>query len=405
MANDPTSFLRRLRAVDQRITNNKERRACGGKGLGAIVTSGPNPEVRGLLETCGQNACPQCADRDRPRKRRGVEARTTHWMGHGMAAVGVRFAPPHRACNDFHEVRDWLDQALRTLFAGRDGQAFRRELGIGPIDKSWETTYSIERGPHPHVHAVLYLLCASDDVDYLALESRLKERWSVVLGKTEAPIWDGNRDAVAKHGVWVQPIKSPEATAAYLTKGTMHRDKSGRLRATGMFVLLEALADHEDALGAPCYCEDCKRNAAVWRKFADPADSPLPPGTPKSHAKAYASRNRFSPARKFDEACANAGIPTMLLAQPALHIEARCRIRYDAWAAIQECMAEQQVVEAALVGGVTDVAAEVARCYVKMGMPAEVARRRAAQQVTDPPEWTRRVRLAPSQSPHGRPAG
>ena len=405
MANDPTSFLRRLRAVDQRITINKARRACGAKGLGAIVTSGPNPKVRGLVETCGQNACPQCADRDRPRKRSGVEARLGHWMGHGMAAVGVTFAPPHRACNEFHEVRDWLDEALRELFAGRDGDAFRRALGIGPIDKSWETTFSIERGPHPHVHAVLYMFCALNAVDYAALESRLKERWSAVMGKTEAPIWDGNREAVAEHGVWVQPIESPSAVASYLTKGTMRRDESGRLRATGMFVLLEALADHEDALGAPCYCQDCKRNAAVWRAFADPADSPRPPGTPKSHAKAYSARPRFSPARKFDEACASAGIPTLPLAQPAPHIEARCRIRYDALAAVRECTAEDRVVEAALVGGVAAVVAEVARCYEELGMPAEDARRRAVQQVTDPPEWTRRTGLAPAQSPPGRRTG
>lgn len=322
-----------------------------------------------------------------------------------MAAAGLTVAAPHRPCNDFHEVRDWVEEALRALFANRDGQAFRRELGIGPMDKFWETTFSIEGGPHPHVHIVLYLFCALDKADYAALSSRLKERWSVVLGKTEASIWDGLRDAVAKHGVWVQPIESPGAAASYLTKGTMRRDDSGRLRATGMFALLEALADHEDALGAPCYCQDCKRNAAVWRAFADPAESPLPPGTPQSHAKAFSSRNRFSPARKFDEACADAGMPPLPVAQPAPHFEARCRIRYDALSAVRECMAEQRVVEAALAGGVMAVAAEVARCYEELGMPSEAARTRAAQQVTDPPEWTRRIGLAPSQSPHGRPAG
>ena len=396
MASDP-SWVRRLRAVDQRITTDPDRRACGQAGLGALITGDAQPDIVGLVQTCGQNACPQCADRDLADRQRALTARMVHWRDHGLVLLGVTFSTPHRARDDFHTVRDWLDDALKAMFAGRRGRAFRRRWAIGPIDKSWETSHTLAGGPHPHVHAVLYLTVGAAEVDLAALTVALQERWAEVVATTGAPIRAWNQTSLGRRGVHVRDIPEPAAMAHYLTKRSVRTRADGSQQATGMFEFLERLADHEDRIGEPCYCDECKRHTAIWRAFADQRDpTSLPPDAPAAHAKRYAGRIRFSPARRFSEACAAAGIPALGSLPAAKPIDARCRIRYDALRLIREHHAVHQAVEAAVVGDVTEVRALVARLYEQDGLTPRNARIRAESQVTDPPPWTRRFGLAHS---------
>jgi len=401
---DRVSFQRRLRAVDRRISNDDARKGCGETGLGAIVTGGRQPQIVGLVETCGQNACPRCADREMDRWRREIRARIEHWTQHGMSAVGVTFTAPHRSWHDFHEVRDWLESALRGLFAGRQGEAFRRSVRIGPIDKAWETTWTVEGGPHPHVHAVFYLLFRANETDIADLTSRLQDRWSGLMQQTDAPIWDVNEAAVGQRGVFVRDIESPAAAARYLVKSTVEWDRNGEFHATGMFRLLEQLAKHEDAFGEPCYCIECKRNVAVWRAFADPRNPlDLPDRMPAWHAKRYAGRPRISPARRFNDACSTVGIEGLNLVGRQDRETGLCRIRYDAIRVVHEQAAERRVADAA-GGGLEAVRQVVLECYEEQGVQSERARALAGIQVTEPPPWTRRIGLA-SRPPAPVPRG
>lgn len=392
MAFDPLLFQRRLRSVDQRITDDDARRACGAAGLGAIVTSGNDPRLVRLVETCGQNACFTCADRGLKKRRAEIQARVEHWMANGLTVLGVTFTVPHRTSDDVHDVRDWLDAAQRGLFANGHGAALREELRVGPIDKTWETTYSIENGPHPHIHAQFYMKYSATDADVAEFTASLRARWTALVRKTIAPIWAGKEAALEARGVHVAVVESPGAAARYLTKSTVERDAHGEPRATGLFSVLQRLAEHQDALGMPCYCADCKRHAAVWKALTEVRDpETLPDGAPRAHAGRYTGRPRYSAARGFDRACELVGLPPLSPGTDTDPDTGACRVRYDALRVLQEQAAEDLLLDAVAKGGLDAARAVVATCYEHSGESPVRATLLASIQVTPPPPWSRRI--------------
>lgn len=186
------ALLDDLRTISPRRTRTCRRKRCRetvqiiGRN-GKIVISG--------VETCGSvHSCPVCAAKIYAIRAAEIDSCVERWIGWGDGRIGpaqawcglLTLTISHGLGDSLAETQRGISNAFRFLFAGREGQALKRDLGIKHFARSCESTYGAN-GWHPHLH----VLTMTDKPPTPELFERLTIRWiesvTRALGSSHAP--------------------------------------------------------------------------------------------------------------------------------------------------------------------------------------------------------------------------
>lgn len=133
------------------------------------------------LIVCGSIwSCPVCASKITERRRVELAKAIAGWPGSVFMAT---FTLQHTREDKLLELRDYLKSAFRKLKSGRWWQGFETSHSIAGSIAAFEVTVSIANGWHPHLHVLFFSQLAAGQVDYLAAENGLQERFKAVLAR------------------------------------------------------------------------------------------------------------------------------------------------------------------------------------------------------------------------------
>ena len=164
------------------------------------------------LQTCGHVTCPVCGPTMREAARARLSAVVDAHLDAGGAVYLFAFTLGHGPADRLGDLLDALDAGRAAAIGSKGGSRWakdRRDFGIDGMAWHREELHGLN-GWHPHVHGVLFTAGELGDDDLAGLQSRTFGRFRRAIEKR------GRRAYQAFNGI--QPVRSPEALARYLTK-------------------------------------------------------------------------------------------------------------------------------------------------------------------------------------------
>lgn len=145
------------------------------------------------VTTCGSvHSCPTCAA--------AIMTRRAEEITQALAAQGrdrtaiVTLTLRHHAGVPLRVLRTVLGRAWSEMFAGRQGQELRAELGLVGCVRAAEQTWG-QNGWHPHLHCLLFF----DHPPPPEMQSLLTDRWLTVVRQIFGRLWDAAVMGVRHH--------------------------------------------------------------------------------------------------------------------------------------------------------------------------------------------------------------
>jgi hypothetical protein len=143
------------------------------------VPNGNKAYYRNLI-ICGRFwACPVCAAKIAEHRRHEL-AMLIYTAPY--RPILVTYTLSHRMQDALPRLVTALQNALRTLKAGRGYQEIKALYGVVGSVRGYEVTYG-RHGWHPHIHEILMIRQDTTDSEVMALEAALSERWLAALKK------------------------------------------------------------------------------------------------------------------------------------------------------------------------------------------------------------------------------
>ncbi|GEM_PF-4211271 len=153
-----------------------------------VTPDGKSIRLAGVC-TCGNVwGCPVCSLAIQIRRGGEIDDAIHRWISYEPDRLGppnahcymltgtLRHAISHRLADTSQVIAD----AWSLFFAGREGQAIRKELGIEFSIRALEATYGDEHGWHPHLHIVVF----ANQSWSAKQKERIEERWRWAIEST-----------------------------------------------------------------------------------------------------------------------------------------------------------------------------------------------------------------------------
>ena len=132
------------------------------------------------LSTCKSSLCPLCAPKWQRTRADEITSAVNHW-GHEKV-VFATYTMRHHPGMSLALQHRLLTAAHGHLFSGRNGQALVHELGGKPETiRAHDLTWSLLRGWHPHLHALVFLQSEKHTIG--ELRDLFAARWAEALGQ------------------------------------------------------------------------------------------------------------------------------------------------------------------------------------------------------------------------------
>lgn len=133
---------------------------------------------KGLL-VCGSVwSCPVCAAKITERRRVELARGLASWGG---SVFMVTYTFQHSLEDHLVDLVKDLNAALRVMTSGRQWQRFAAKYGLVGSVAGLESTISKAAGWHPHKHVLYFSRLPAGEVDAVAIESELRDRFTAIM--------------------------------------------------------------------------------------------------------------------------------------------------------------------------------------------------------------------------------
>ena len=146
---------------------HRRQRICTTRGVlpvGTVRRSDSGVSVGGVM-VCGSRNCPMCGPRLYARNRDDIRQCVRAWTeGYGGAVLLGTFTAGHTLGDTLADSLAITSKAWGRVTGGKGWLTARRRFGIHHWVRVFEEKFSDETGWHSHVHYLLFLEKASDDI-------------------------------------------------------------------------------------------------------------------------------------------------------------------------------------------------------------------------------------------------
>jgi hypothetical protein len=275
-----------LREFARNSTKNSDLLRCGTGRFGKTVPLTASGRAKNVTHCSRRYECAVCAESGMRQRQVELAACLAVWRASGRSVVAMTLTVPHGPANRLSDVWEWLDAGYASLSSGRPARRLRDDFGVVAVDRTTEVAWSDSNGAHPHLHLLLYVDRAPEDVDVAAMRTAFSDKF--LAGARKAGL-RRSRKAASTSAVYAELVTDASKAAAYVTKASVRDGKP-----TGMFALLAEVETHR-ATCEPGGCKACRRMYAAWRDYVAVADGRRRFSKPKNLRKVFRERGLTVP--------------------------------------------------------------------------------------------------------------
>lgn len=333
-----------LREFARNSTKNSDLLRCGTGRFGKTVALTASGRAKNVTHCSRRYECAVCAETGMRQRQAELAACLAVWRASGRSVVAMTLTVPHGPADRLSDVWEWLDAGYASLTSGRPARRLRDEFGVVAVDRTTEVAWSDSNGAHPHLHLLLYVDRAPEQVDVAAMRAAFSDKF---LARARKAGLRRSRTAACTSAVYAELVTDASKAAAYVTKAAVRDGKP-----TGMFALLAEVETHR-ATCEPGGCKVCRRMYAAWRDYVAVAEG----------------RRRFSKAKNLQKVFRERGLALPAEVAKAQEDEDVALVAGPGWDAMAALRATEQLKRAAADAGLRGVRNAMRAHLVSGGVP------------------------------------
>ena len=357
--------LAKLHTDDSIVQNKLEgcRRRAVSDQITTYVDKTGKTSTLGVMTCQLLHLCSDCAERDAGPVAARLARRIEAWQHLGHTVLMLTLTVPHDRGDRLDDVATWIAAGHRAVLVGSARTRLKR-FGLRHVFRRSETDWSGKGGWHPHEHLILYCRGTLTTEQIEDLRQDLSGRFLRAITRAGAT----RLEKAGDHAVHLREVAPGDGTkvAAYLTKTTVWGGE-----VTGAHQILAMLGEHDVSQGEDrCACGRCRWLRDMWSEYV-------------SWTRA-SKRRRYAEPSKIDADLADQGVETPTEA-PKPKRRATSLIDRLGWeyAVLLDC--QEEVVQAAAVGGHEDARLVLSGRLIAAGMPVTEAIGNAMVWIQPPP--------------------